>query len=53
MIEAQKEFAAEIVLIKHKAGTLRLFKTMHSLEAAVKQVGWELAEHIEAERKEH
>ena len=50
MIKIQKDFVAEIVRMKHKAGSLRMFKTMHALEAVVKQVGWEIAEHIEAEQ---
>ena len=42
------EFAGALMLIKHRAGQLGLFKTMHALEAATQAVGYELAEHIEA-----
>ena len=47
MTQAKRDFATEIVLIKHKAGSLGLFKTMQALEEAVKQVGWEIAEQLE------
>jgi len=45
-IKELKQFAAEIVAIKHKAGDLGLYKTMHAMEAAVMHVGWEIAEQV-------
>lgn len=33
-----------------RAGELGLFKTMHALEPAVQQVGWEMAEILEGKR---
>ncbi len=42
-IEKLKQFAAEIVVMKHKARDLRLYKTMHAIEEAVTAVGWEIA----------
>lgn len=45
-IHRQRDFAAKLVSIKHEAGVLGLFKTMHALEAGVKAVGWEIAENI-------
>lgn len=42
------EIASALMLIKHRAGQLGLFKTMHALEPATKAVGYELAEYIEA-----
>jgi len=45
------EFASAIVLLKHRAGQLGFFKTMHALEPATQAVGWEMAELIEA--KDH
>jgi hypothetical protein len=42
------ELASAIMLLKHRAGQLGFFKTMHALEPATKAVGWELAEQIEA-----
>lgn len=45
-IHEQRDFALELVKIKHKAGVLGLIKTMHALEAGVQAVGWEIAEHI-------
>jgi len=43
-LEELKQFAAEIVAIKHTAGDLKLYKTMQALEESVKAVGWEIAE---------
>jgi hypothetical protein len=51
-LEEKKQFAADIVRIKAKAGQLGLFKTMQALEAGVKAVGWEIAEHIEKEEED-
>jgi hypothetical protein len=45
---SRDEIASAIMLLKHRAGQLGLFKTMHALEPATKAVGWELAEMIEA-----
>lgn len=42
------ELASAIMLIKHRAGQLGFFKTMHALESATQAVGWEMAEQIEA-----
>lgn len=42
------EFSSAVMLLKHRAGQLGLFKTMHALEAATQAVGWELAEQIDA-----
>lgn len=44
----EADIAEAIVMIKHRAGAIGLFKTMHALEAGVKAVGWDLAEQIEA-----
>lgn len=44
----RNEFASALMLMKHRAGQLGLFKTMHALEPATQAVGWELAEHIES-----
>ena len=35
-------FIMDLVKLKDEAGRLGLFKTMHKLDAAVKEVGWEL-----------
>lgn len=40
----QSEFATELVRIKHRAGQLGLFRTMHALDKATQAVGWELAD---------
>lgn len=39
------EIASQIVFLKSEAGRLGLYKTMHALEHAVINVGWELTEH--------
>lgn len=43
----KREFCTEVVRLKHRAGELGLFKTMHALEEGTKAVGWEVAEHLE------
>jgi hypothetical protein len=48
----QRAFASKVALLKEEAMRIGLVVTAHSLEAAVKQVGWELAELIEARRAE-
>lgn len=48
---SRDEFASALMLMKHRAGQLGLFKTMHAIEPATQAVGWELAEHIEATKK--
>ena len=50
-IEELKQFAADIALMKAKAGGMHLFKTMHALEPATQAVGWEIAERIENDGK--
>jgi hypothetical protein len=45
------EFASALMLMKHRAGQIGLFKTMQALEPATQAVGWELAEHIEAKKE--
>lgn len=47
-----KDFAAEVVILKHKAGDLGLYKTMHAIEPATQAVGWEIAEIIEGKRND-
>lgn len=42
------EFASAVMLMKHRAGQLGFYKTMHALEPATQAIGWEMAEHIEA-----
>ena len=48
---AHHEFASALMLMKHRAGQLGFFKTMHALEPATKAIGWEMAEKIEAVKK--
>ena len=45
-IEKANQFTIKVVQLKHEAGVLGLYKTMHALEAGVTAVGWEIAEHI-------
>ena len=46
-----KDFAAELVAAKARAGELGLYKTMQALEPAVTAVGYEIAEIIENQEK--
>ena len=39
-----KQFIADLVLMKAKAGELGLYKTMHKLEEPIGEVGYEFAE---------
>ncbi len=39
-----KEFCLKLVRLKDEAGRLGLFRTMHAMDHAVKEVGWEMAE---------
>lgn len=38
------EFVNMLVLAKHRAGQLGLFRTMHALDSVTQEVGWEVAE---------
>jgi hypothetical protein len=40
-----REIATELVRIKARLGNLGLFRTMHKLDLATKEIGYELAEH--------
>lgn len=42
----QREFCSELALVMDKAHRLGLYKTGHLLHEAVRQVGWEVAEHL-------
>lgn len=42
------EFASALMLMKHRAGQLGFYKTMHAIEPATQAIGWEMAEQIEA-----
>ena len=44
------DFINRLVQMKHEAGRLGMYKTMHALEHPQKQVGWEYAEMIEKGR---
>lgn len=46
-IDELKQFAADLMLMKAKAGGMGLYKTMHAIEPATQAVGWEIAERIE------
>lgn len=45
--QARLRFAADLVLVKDRAGRLGLWRTMHALDAATKEVGWEIADILE------
>jgi len=42
-----KEFLAKISLLKHEAGELKLWKSLHALDDAQNKAGWEVAEILE------
>lgn len=44
------EFASKLALLKHEAGRLGLWLTMHELDRAVVMVGFEIAAHSRGER---
>lgn len=44
--QEQRDFAVKLVAVKAEAGQLGLWKTLQALEAAVTEVGWELAEKL-------
>lgn len=50
-VEEMKQFAADIMLMKHRAGELGLLKTMHAIEPATQAVGYEIADYIEGKAK--
>lgn len=45
---SRDEFAGALMLMRHRAGQLGLFKTMHAMEPATQAVGYELADYIES-----
>ena len=51
-IEERKQFCSEVAMLKHKAGELGMFRTMHALEAGVTEVGYELADQIEKGKRD-
>lgn len=40
-----REIATQLVQIKARLGNLGLFRTMHKLDEATREIGYELAEH--------
>lgn len=42
-LEARRDFCRRLAMMKHEAGTLGLFRTMHKLDLAVVEVGYEVA----------
>lgn len=48
-LEDLKGFASDVMLMKHRAATLGLWKTMHALEPATQAVGYEIAEILDGE----
>jgi hypothetical protein len=53
MLKAEwDKLALEMVQLKHRLGEAELWLTMHAMDVALKQIGWEIAGHMERERKE-
>ena len=43
LVARRQELATAIGRIKHEAGVLGLYKTLHRLDAACQAIGWEVA----------
>jgi hypothetical protein len=47
-----EDFIHRLVAIKEEAGRLGFYRTMHALDGAVQEIGWEVASHRDpAQRK--
>lgn len=56
VIESEKlpqarECIERLVQLKHDMGKAGMFRTMHKMEIAVKEAGWELADSLNAANK--
>lgn len=40
-----QDFINRLVAIKEEAGRLGFYRTMHALDGALQQIGWEVASH--------
>lgn len=49
-IKEGRDIAVQLVQIKNRLGQLGLFRTMHKLDLATTEIGYELAEHPEFQR---
>ncbi len=47
----RKEFASRLTLVMNEAMRLGLYRTMHKLHDAVREVGWELADIAKKEQE--
>ena len=50
-IEAALKLCVELPVLKERLHRIGLHKTAQKMEAAVSEIGYEVADHIEAERK--
>jgi len=50
-IENARQLCVELVTLKERLHRAGLYKTGHAMEVAVTAVGYEVAEHLEADRK--
>jgi hypothetical protein len=39
-----KQLTEELVQLKNRMGAARLYRTMHKLDAACQEIGWEIAD---------
>lgn len=46
LLQKQQEFATRLALMKHEAGTLELWQTMHAMDHPVVAVGFEIGAKI-------
>lgn len=49
-VQEGREIARQLVEIKARLGNLGLFRTMHKLDEATREIGWEMAEKPEFQR---
>ena len=47
--DPREEFASELAFVMNKAMRLGLYRTMHKLHDAVREIGWEMADQIAKE----
>lgn len=52
-IEAALKLCVELPVLKERLHRVGLHKTAQVMDAAVQEIGYEVAAHIEAERKAH
>lgn len=52
-VKASEQLAIELVYLKARAGKLGLFRTMHALDKATQEIGWEIAVQLDPKQAAH